>query len=345
MEMDIRQVYRLIAETVGADRVGEQGAEYVSEPFVGRADLRRFLSRLGMLERGRSDTHVADALERVAAATREPRPVVERVLGLFCSGGGMPEKAICGKQPQCGQCPIRAHCRAGSRKPCIKQLPVDERPRERLIRGEVLTDAELLGILIRDGIANETAVDLGRRLLSQCGADGGDDHDPLRELSRWSITEICSVRGIGPAKAAQLKAAFELGKRLNRTRILGTRYSNSQAVYDAFYAEVRDLKREVFVALLLDSKNHLIKMVPIAEGSLNTAVVHPREAFSPALRESASAVIFIHNHPSGDPTPSKDDIVLTKRLTSAGEVMGIRMLDHIVIGEGRYYSFADRGEL
>jgi len=344
MGLDVRQVYRLILDSIGADRVGEQGAEYVSEPFVGRGDLRRFLSRLGMLERGRSDAHVTEALDQVAAVTQSPRPVVERVLGLFSSGGGLPEKAICGKQPQCGECPIRTHCRAGSRKPGIKQLPADERPRERLIRGEVLTDAELLGILIRDGIADETAVDLGRRLLSQCTA-GGDAHDPLRELSRWSITEICRLRGIGPAKAAQLKAAFELGKRLNRTRILGTQYCSSQAIYEAFYAEVRDLKREVFTALLLDSKNHLIKLVPISEGSLTTSVVHPREAFSPALRDSASAVIFIHNHPSGDPTPSKEDVILTKRLKAAGELMGIRVLDHIVIGEGRYYSFADVGEL
>ena len=345
MGLDVRLVYRLILDSIGADRVGEQGAEYVSEPFVGRGDVRRFLTRLGMLERGRSHAHVVEALDEVAAATQSPRPVVERVLGLFCSGDGVPEKAICGKQPKCGQCPIRTHCRSGSRKPGIKQLPENERPRERLIHGEVLTDAELLGILIRDGTADETAVDLGRRLLSQCSTGGHDAHDPLRELSTKSIAEIRAVRGIGPAKAAQLKAAFELGKRLNRTRILGTQYCSSQAIYDAFYAEVRDLKREVFMALLLDSKNHLIKTVPISEGSLTTSVVHPREAFSPALRDSASAVIFVHNHPSGDPTPSKEDVSLTKRLKAAGELMGIRVLDHIVIGEGRYYSFADGGEL
>ena len=353
MATDVREVYRLIVDKVGLNCVDEQGADYVAEPFVGRQDVRRFLARLGMIGRGRSDAELDDALDKVVLATKAPRPVVEKVLGIFCSGEGVPEKAICGKVPQCPACPIREHCRYSSRKPGIKQLPEDERPRERLIRGEVLTDAELLGILIGGGTMEETAVDLGRRLLAQCGAEAqadedrtrGEDVDPLRELSTRSIREICRVRGIGPARASQLKAAFEVGKRLNRTKILGAQYSSSRAIFDAFYAEVRDLKKEVFKVVLLDSKNHFIKVVPISEGSLASSVVHPREVFNPVIRESASAVVFIHNHPSGDPTPSNEDIRVTARLKEAGELIGIRVLDHIVIGEGKYYSFLDAGTL
>ena len=119
----------------------------------------------------------------------------------------------------------------------------------------------------------------------------------------------------------------------------------SRAIFDAFHMEMRDTKKEVFRVLLLDSKNHFIKAVPVSEGSLSSSVVHPREAFNPAIRESASAVVFIHNHPSGDPTPSKEDIRVTARLKEAGDLTGIRVLDHIIFGEGQYYSFLDEGTL
>jgi DNA repair protein RadC len=342
--LKLAKVYELVSEkvnsTLGAD-VSLPGEGYVSEPFVSHADVRRFLARLGAVKRGAGTAQVGRTLDSLALATNTPRPVVERVLGLFCSGDGSPDRAICSKDPKCNRCPLREHCKFGARKPSIKQLPEDERPRERLIRGgeDIVSNAELLGILIGGGTIEETAVDLGRRLLQEYGT--------LRELGTKTIAEMRRVRGIGPARAAQLKAAFEIAKRLMAEGALdhGRQFCSSRAIFESCHSEMRDIRKEVFKAMLFDSKNHLIKTVQISEGSLTSSLVHPREVYSPAIRESASAVVFIHNHPSGDPTPSKEDIRLTARLKEVGEMVGIRVLDHIVIGEGRYYSFVDEGTL
>ena len=344
MDLDLGEIYKLISEEVRADigpGPGALGEGYVAEPFVSQGDVRRFLARLGAVKRGAGVAEIGRTLDEVASATQTPRPVVERVVGLFCSGDGLPDAAICGKDPRCDRCPLQDRCKFGGRKPSIKQLPETERPRERLIReGEdVVSNAELLGILIGGGTMEETAVDLGRRLLKQYGT--------LRELSTKKIAEICRVKGIGAARAAQVKAAFVIAKRLMAEGSIsfGKQFQSSRAVFEACHAEMRDLKKEVFKALLFDSKNHLIKIVQISEGSLNSSVVHPREVYSQAIRESASAVIFVHNHPSGDPTPSKEDVQLTARLKEVGKMIGIRVLDHIVIGEGRYYSFMDEAAL
>jgi len=338
------EAYEIIREHVAEsfdEFAGVTGDGYVSEPFVDRGDLRRFLSRLGVLERGSPPELMHEMLDSVATATATPRPVVEKVCGLFCSGDGVPEQAVCGKNPQCGRCPLQARCRFAMRKPTIKQLPADERPRERLIRdGEAgLSNAELLGIVIGGGTMEETAVDLGRRLLSECGT--------LRELSTKTMRELCAVRGIGPARGAQLKAAFALAARLMSEGSigLGKQYCSSKAIFDAFYPRLRDVRKEVFLLVLLDSKNRVIRTMQVSEGSLSSSLVHPREVYSAAIRESASAVVFVHNHPSGDPTPSMEDRRLTTRLKEVGETVGIRVLDHIVVGEGCYYSFLDQGAL
>ncbi len=342
MGPDLSEVYQLVSEKVSASFGGvDAGEGYIAEPFVSQADLRRFLARVGAIKRGAGTAQMGRALDDVACAVDTPRAVVERVLGLFCSGDGSPTEAICGKVPQCNCCPLQQRCEFGDRKPSIKQLPEDERPRERLIReGEdVVTNAELLGILIGGGTVEETAVDLGRRLLKNCGT--------LRELSTKTIGEMCRVRGIGAARAAQLKAAFVIAKRLMADGPLdrGKQFQSSRTIFEAYYPEMRDLKKEVFKAMLLDSKNRLIKAVKISEGSLTSSLVHPREAYNPAIRESASAVVFIHNHPSGDPAPSNEDTLLTARLKEVGKMVGIRVLDHIIIGEGSYYSFLDEGTL
>jgi len=333
----IRRHVRLTCE---ADAAGG-GEGCVAEAFVERGDIRRFLTRLGVLERGARTELVSRALDEAARATRTPLPVVEKVCGLFCSGGGLPEQAICGKDPQCDKCPLRDRCRFALRKPTIKQLPEDERPRERLIRdGEAaLSNAELLGILIGGGTIEETAVDLGRRLLRECGT--------LRELSTKTTRELCAIRGIGTARAAQLKAAFALAARLMAEGPLdpGRQYCSSQAIFEAFYPRLRDTRKEVFLVVLLDTKNRIIRTVRVSEGSLSSSLVHPREVYSAAIRESASAVLFVHNHPSGDPTPSTEDLRLTQRLKDVGDTVGIRVLDHIIVGEGRYYSFLDAGAI
>lgn len=220
----------------------------------------------------------------------------------------------------------------------IGQWPASERPRERLLaKGpEILSDAQLLAILLRTGRRDSSAVQVAIELLHRV--------DGLASLARSGIEELCRIPGIGPAKVAQLKAALELGKRAMAIPLsMGTKISSSSDLFRHFHPLVRDLKHEIFKVILLDAKNTVMKEVTVSEGSLTLSIVHPREVFALAVRESAAGVIFLHNHPSGDPTPSTEDRRLTDRLVTAGEVLGIRVLDHLVIGDGRYVSFADEG--
>lgn len=220
----------------------------------------------------------------------------------------------------------------------IGQWPATERPRERLLaKGpEILSDAQLLAIVLRTGRRDSSAVQVAMELLHRVGG--------LGSLARSGIEELCTIPGIGPAKVAQLKAALELGKRAMAIPLsMGTKISSSSDLFRHFHPLVRDLKHEIFKVILLDAKNTVMKEVTVSEGSLTLSIVHPREVFALAVRESAAGVIFLHNHPSGDPTPSTEDRRLTDRLVTAGEVLGIRVLDHLVIGDGRYVSFADEG--
>jgi DNA repair protein RadC len=222
----------------------------------------------------------------------------------------------------------------------IAQWPEAERPRERLlVRGATaLTDAQLLAILLRVGRRRSSAVDVGRDILHRVGGISG--------LAHCGLDELCAVPGVGHAKAAQLKAALELGKRALASPLsTGTRIGSSRDLFNHFHSTLRDLRHEIFKVVLLDAKHALLREATVSEGSLTLSIVHPREVFLLAVKESAAAVIFLHNHPSGDPTPSQEDRVLTARLVSAGEVLGIRVLDHVVIGDGRYVSFADEGWL
>jgi len=165
-------------------------------------------------------------------------------------------------------------------------------------------------------------------------------------LANRGLEELCAIRGIGPAKAAQILAAVELGKRVLATPLTkGKRIQGSQHIFQHYYPLMRDLRHEVFKAVLLDAKHTIIRDFIVSQGSLTVSIVHPREVFNIAVRESAAAIIFVHNHPSGDPRPSEEDHALTQRLITAGEILGIRVLDHIVIGDGKYVSFADEGLL
>lgn len=220
----------------------------------------------------------------------------------------------------------------------IGHWPATERPRERLLaKGpEILSDAQLLAILLRTGRRDSSAVQVAMELLHRVGG--------LASLAQSGIEELCTIPGIGPAKVAQLKAALELGRRAMAIPLsTGTKLSSSSDLFQHFHPLVRDLKHEIFKVILLDAKNTVMKEVTVSEGSLTLSIVHPREVFALAVRESAAGVIFLHNHPSGDPTPSTEDRRLTDRLVTAGEVLGIRVLDHMVIGDGRYVSFADEG--
>lgn len=222
----------------------------------------------------------------------------------------------------------------------IKKWPEDERPREKLLkRGpESLTDAELLALILRTGDAasRRSAIDLGRELLQEFG--------DLRTLAAASTADICRLKGTGPAKAACIRAALELANRVKARRLeTNERYTSPQQVFEHYHFTYRDRRKEYFLALLLDGKNRVLREVQISEGSLNQSIVHPREVFSPAVRESAAAIILVHNHPTGDPTPSREDIDITRRLREAGELMGVKVLDHIIIGDGVFLSFVSQG--
>ena len=222
----------------------------------------------------------------------------------------------------------------------IAHWPETERPRERLLTQgpQTLTNAQLLAILLRVGRHGSSAVQVGMDILDRLGDVAG--------LAQCGIEELCAIPGVGEAKAAQLKAALELGKRaLAGPLSKGTKIKSSRDLFTHYHPTLRDLRHEVFKVILLDAKHAIMRDATVSEGSLTLSIVHPREVFTFAVKESAAAVIFLHNHPSGDPTPSQEDRVLTARLVSAGEVLGIRVLDHLVIGDGRYVSFADEGWL
>jgi DNA repair protein RadC len=222
----------------------------------------------------------------------------------------------------------------------IKDWPEDERPRERLLRHGAagLSDAQLMAIILRTGGSGRSAVDIALELLRTFGS--------LRQIEQASVTEICAAKGLGKAKAAQLKAAIELGRRLGReTAPRGPAFSTGREVFAYFHPLFRDLRKEVFHCAMLDVKNRLIRDVKISEGTLTSSIVHPREAFRDAIRESAASVIFVHNHPSGDPSPSREDVLITEKLADAGQTVGIKVLDHVIIGDGEYASMLEKGYL
>ncbi len=220
----------------------------------------------------------------------------------------------------------------------VSEWPEYERPRERLAASgpRSLADSELLAILLRTGNRNESALALAKRLLTTFGGIPG--------LSRQLIADLSKVKGVGLAKGAQVLAALELGRRLAERSLVPEEVIRSgESVYRILGSRLREERRESFWVLLLDQKHRLRKSERISEGTLSMTPVHPREAFSPAIRESAAAVIFVHNHPSGDPEPSTDDWNLTTRLVECGRLLGIRVLDHVVVGDHAWVSLRDRG--
>lgn len=220
----------------------------------------------------------------------------------------------------------------------INQWPAADRPREKLLSSgaKSLTDAELLAIFLRVGVKGMSAVDLARHMLDHFGS--------LRDLLNANYQEFSTVKGLGAAKFAQLQASVEMARRhfaqnLDRKDLL----DHPQAVRNWLLQKLRDYPHEVFVALWLDNRHRLIKYSELAHGTINGASVHPREVLKAALANNAASVIFAHNHPSGIAEPSNSDQALTTRLQQALQLIDIRLLDHIVIGDGITVSFAERG--
>jgi DNA repair protein RadC len=222
----------------------------------------------------------------------------------------------------------------------IKKWPLGERPRERLLKygAHHLSDAQILAILLRTGSGGKSALDLAMELLNTFGG--------LQSIEQAAPKEFIQCKGIGNAKIAQIKAAFEIGRRLrNEPRLKGPVFSSGYDVYLHYHMQLRDLKKEVFHCALLDAKNRLCKDYRVSEGTLTHSLIHPREAFREAIKESAASVIFVHNHPSGDPTPSREDTLMTQKLADAGKIIGIKVLDHVIIGYENYISMMERGFL
>jgi len=220
----------------------------------------------------------------------------------------------------------------------LRDVPHEERPRERMMQygAQALSNAELLAILLRTGTVQESAVHLAQRLLNQSGG--------LRSLVDMSLQQITEIKGIGEAKALQIQAGIELGRRLARSGMKETVTVRSPGdVSSLLMEDMRYLQKEHFVCLFLNTKNHIIGQETLSMGSLNASIVHPREVFRAAIKRSSASIICVHNHPSGDPTPSPEDIQMTRRLVEAGEIVGIDVLDHIVIGDRTYVSLKEQG--
>ena len=317
----------------------------------------RLAQRLGFVP---ADGEGADARESyllrvqaTGAQTGAGALEVDHLLALF-SGARRASGVdpVCGARPACDACPVASLCEnrpvapvapdGRGRHISIREWAEDERPRERLLHGATLTDAELVAILLRTGRRGESALDIARRLIHvECDRD-------VRRLGEKDPVQLAALAGLGPARAATLAAAIELGRRVAASGDLRTQLPKvgvSRAVFERCRARFMHAKQEVFLLLTLNTKNAITREVEISTGTLNASIVHPRDVFRQALMENPAGVIFVHNHPSGDPAPSQDDRNLTRRLDEAGRMLGVKVLDHVIIGSESYFSFADEGLL
>jgi DNA repair protein RadC len=232
----------------------------------------------------------------------------------------------------------------------IKEWSTTDRPRERLaaLGPRALSPRELLAILIEtgspacNGRPARSALDLAAELLRHFSSE--DRGESLRRIMTSRAAELCAVQGIGEAKAAKVLAALELGRRAaEESRPERDRVRSAADVYQRMRLGLRDLPHEEFHVLLLNTQNQVLRDLQVTRGTLDASLVHPREVFRPAISEAAASVILVHNHPSGDPTPSTEDRAITRQLRSAGALIGIEVIDHVILGEGRYVSLAEMG--
>ena len=223
----------------------------------------------------------------------------------------------------------------------IKHLPEDERPVEKSFSMgiESLSNGELLALLINSGTKGKSAMALAEEVLAK-------DEKGISYLRESSLEELLSINGIGKAKAARIMAAVELGKRIaSKPTEKRVKIESDEDVAHIFMEDLRYKKKEIFKAVLLDSKGGVISIETVSIGELTSTLVHPREVFNQAVKKSAAAMVFVHNHPSGDPTPSKEDFNTTDRLVACGDILVIKVVDHIVIGDGRYISIRSMGKI
>jgi len=217
----------------------------------------------------------------------------------------------------------------------IKDLPESSQPRERFLKHgpEVLSDAELFAIILRTGVVGENVMEMSNRLISEFG---------LVNLFECSLKELQVIKGIGPNKAMQLLAMVELGKRYDQEKNSIKKITCAEDVFKLFHNDFKNKKQEHFSILMLNTKNNIIKREPLTIGILNASVIHPREVFKPAIKNSCNKIILVHNHPSGDPTPSEEDLEITRKMIEVGEELDIKVLDHVIIGGDKWWSWKER---
>ena len=223
----------------------------------------------------------------------------------------------------------------------IKEMPEDSRPRERLLKFgiENLSDSEILAVMLRTGTRGkkgekgENAIEMGGRLINQYGLD---------KLSECSLKELQEIKGIGPSKAMQILTLFEFNKRHHMAQNPVKKISCAEDVFNYFHDKLKDKKEEHFYVLMLDTKNNIIGEQLISKGILDASIIHPREVFKPAIKNSASKIILVHNHPSGNPEPSVEDLEIIDRLKDVGEEIGIKVLDSVIIGGGKWWNWIEK---
>lgn len=221
----------------------------------------------------------------------------------------------------------------------VKELPESERPYEKLERygASHLSDSELLAIIIRSGSKNERSIDLAHKVLKL-------SNKGIAGIHQLSLKELQSITGIGRVKAIQIKAIAELSTRISKISALDKAKINSPtSIANIYMEEMRHLQKEHLKVILLDTKNNIIDDKDLSIGTVNASLINPREVFIHALKNQAVHIILLHNHPSGDPTPSREDIHITRRVLEAGDIIGIKLLDHIIIGDGEYISLKEKG--
>lgn len=216
----------------------------------------------------------------------------------------------------------------------IKEMPEDSRPRERLLKFGIqnLSNSELLALILEKGTKQENAIEMSNRLINQYGLD---------KLSECSLKELQEINGIGQAKAMQILALFELNKRDNLAKHPVKRVSCARDIFDLFHDRLKDEKQENFFVLMLNSKNDIIAEELVTKGILDASIIHPREVFKSAIKNNANAIVLIHNHPSGDSSPSGEDLKVSKILTNSGRILNISVLDQIIIGKENYWSLKE----
>lgn len=219
----------------------------------------------------------------------------------------------------------------------IKDLPDSSQPRERFLKygPEVLSDAELFAILLRTGSKGENVIDMSNRLIAEYGID---------KLLECSLKELQEIKGIGPSKAMQILAIAEIQKRINQSKAPIKKISFAKDVFEYFREKLKNEKQEHFYTLMLNSQNSIIGEHLISKGILDASILHPREVFKPAIKDSASKIILVHNHPSGDQSPSPEDLEITQKIMKAGEELGIKVLDHVIIGKEGFWSFREQSK-